>query len=69
MSFLVKLTLATPAKGECWLSQGKAFGARTFGPREKAEQFKTEAAARAAIAKLPSHLGGIAVLYSVEPAD
>jgi hypothetical protein len=69
MPYLVKLTLAAPGKNVCWLSPAKAFGVRTFGPREKAERFRTEAAAHAAIASLPSHLGGIRVLYSVEPAD
>jgi hypothetical protein len=67
MPFVIKMT--TPANNACWVSAAKSFGARTFGPREKAEIFKRQADARAVIAKLPrSMIEGGAVL-SVEPAE
>jgi hypothetical protein len=67
MPFVIKMT--TPSQNVCWLSAAKAFGTRTFGPREKAEVFNRQSDAQAVIAKLPRSLieGGAA--FSVEAAD
>ena len=51
------------------LAPTKSFGTRTFGPREKAEIFKRQADAHAAIAKLPRSMIGGGAVFSVEPAE
>jgi hypothetical protein len=67
MPFVIKMT--TPNNNVCWVSAAKSFGARTFGPREKAELFKRQADAHAVIANLPRGVLDCGVVFSVESVE
>ena len=67
MPFVIKMT--TPSNNVCWVSAAKSFGARTLGPREKAELFPTQAAAHAAIASIPQSIAGTGVIFSIHSAQ
>jgi len=66
MPFVIKMT--TPSNNVCWVSTAKSFGARTFGPKEKAEIFKRQADAHAVIANLPRSVLYGGAVFSVEGA-
>jgi hypothetical protein len=67
MPFVVKATVS--GGSVCWLAPARSFGTRTFGPREKAEIFKRQADAQAAIAKLPRSMIDGGAVFSAEPAE
>ncbi len=67
MAYVVKAT--SPDGVVDWICQTKLGGLRAFGTRESAEIFPTKLAANAAIDSLPSVLGSIGVLFSVEATD
>ena len=65
--FVIK---ATSAAGlEMWVSPPRFGDHRTFGPREKADVFKTRGEADAAIGKLPVSFEHAGFMFSVESAD
>jgi hypothetical protein len=67
MGFVVKVTFR--GGSVCWLAATTAAGIHTLGPRERAEVFRTQAAAHAAIAKVPRSLESAGVIFSIEPAE
>lgn len=65
MPFVVKVSASEGGVG--WLAPAKVFGLRKLGPRARAESFKRQADAHAAIAKLPPIMIDGGAVFSVEP--
>jgi hypothetical protein len=67
MGFVIK---AVNVSGlEMWVSPPRFGDHRTFGPREKADVFKTRGEADAAIGKLPVSFEHAGFTFSVESAE
>jgi hypothetical protein len=67
MPFVVKATIRDV--NICWLAPSKAWGARTLGPRERAEVFQTQREAHAAIAAMLRVRDRADANFSIESAD
>jgi hypothetical protein len=64
--FIVKAVSSTGQ--EMWASR-QQFGHRIFGPREKAEVFRTRPEARAAIGQMPGAFDHAGFTFRVESAE
>jgi hypothetical protein len=65
--FIVKAVSTTGL--EMWIAVPRAGGHRVFGPREKADVFKTRSEAHSAIGKMPLAFEHAGFTFTVEAAD
>jgi len=65
--FLVRAKSATGL--EMWISVPRGGGHRVFGPREKADVFRTRGEAQAAIGQMPQSFEHAGFTFAIEGAD